>query len=87
MCRVKISNLEQHDEKFKKKLKDIFEESGIYIFNENDVFEIEELDSITKLSLLSQIEQEFGIQFSKDELLVFCGSFEMLVENLRKMCL
>lgn len=55
-------------EKVNEICEDVFDEEGLTITNETTAADVEGWDSLTHLSLINEIEMEFGIKFTMGEI-------------------
>lgn len=64
---------------------DVFEKTDIEISENTDANDIEEWDSLTNISILAVVQDEFGVCFDIDEIVSMKNVGEMLDAIMRKM--
>lgn len=81
MCEVTCCMYERQ------KLLGVMNQNGIYIDNPDDVHEVLNIDSITFVTLVIDIEQEFSIMFNDDDYETFADKDEITVLLFEKVIL
>lgn len=77
MTKVKIT------EKLQDIFRDVFDNEGIVLFDEMTADDVADWDSLTHINLINDIEAEFGIEFTTDEIVHIknVGEFIKVIEG------
>ena len=71
-------NRSEINEKLNKVFAEVFDDDTLIVTEETSSSDIEEWDSLTHLTLIATIEEEFSIQFSMSEIAGFKNVGEMM---------
>lgn len=76
-------NRREISEKLQDIFRDVFDDSSIVLFDEMTSNDVEEWDSLSHINLISDIEAQFGITFTTEEIVETknVGEFIQVIEN------
>lgn len=79
-------NREQVMKKVNDVFKDVFDDKTLMITDNTTASDIEDWDSLTHITLISSIEEEFGIKFEMADIVKFENVGDMVDAICEKVC-